>query len=134
MKWLSVLASFGLMVALTVSNSGCKKGDTTTSEKGKFTLKTPGDVSIAPGKSEKVTIKIERKKGFEDGTVKFKISGLPAGVKADPEDPEITGKNDAVDVTLSADKNAKEEGKEVTVTATAGDDKSEGRFKVTVKK
>jgi uncharacterized membrane protein len=133
MKWVSVLASFGLMVALTLSSSGCKK-DTQTSEKGKFSVTAPSDTNIAPGKDTKVTIKIDRKKGFEKGTVKFKFSDFPTGVTADPKEPEITEDKNAVDVTLTADAKAKEEAKEVTITATANGDKAEARFKVNVKK
>jgi uncharacterized membrane protein len=134
MKWFSAIASFGVMAALTVSSSGCKKADQQTSPGNKFSVKAPGDINISPGKTEKVTIKIDRKKGFEDGTVKFKLTGFPTGVTADPADPEITGKNDAVDVKLTASKEAKEEAKEVTITGDAGGDKAEARFKVNVKK
>ena len=134
MKWLSAIASFGVMVALTVSSSGCKKADQQTSGGNKFTLTAPKETTIAPGKTEKVTVKIARQKGFEEGDVKVDLSDLPAGVTADPAEAKITGKNDTVDITLKAAADAKEESKEAKATAAAGSDKAEVRFKVSVSK
>jgi uncharacterized membrane protein len=134
MKWLSVLASFGLMIALTVSSSGCKKADQQTSKANKFTVEAPKDVNLAPGKTKTVTVKISRKTGFEDGTVKLSIEGLPKGVTCEPASPAITGKNNEIDITLSAANDAPETAKEATIAATANGDKGEVRFKVNVKK
>jgi uncharacterized membrane protein len=135
MKWLSAIASFSLMVMLTVSSSGCKKGEQKSVEgpKGeKLTLTAPPDTDIKVGNTAKVTVKIAREK-FTD-PVDIEITDLPAGVTADPAKTTIGKDNTSADITLKAANDAKADSKEAKVKASGGSLSQEANFKVTVKK
>ena len=51
MRWLSCVASFGLIIALTTTGTGCKKsgGNNSTGQTGWGTLKRPNEVKIKKG-------------------------------------------------------------------------------------
>jgi hypothetical protein len=136
MKWLSAIASFGLMVVLTVSSSGCKKGETTTKEgEGgkKLTVTAPGATSIKQGDSQTVTVKIAREKFTEPVEIKF--SNLPDKISVVEKDLTIAKDKDEGKFTLKADATAEVvDGKEATVTATGGGITTDAKFKVSVTK
>ena len=136
MKWLSAIASFSVMVMLTVSSSGCKKGETKTGEgpEGKkLTLTTPSPTSIKQGESETVTVKIAREK-FTD-PVEIKFSNLPDKVSVVEKDLTIAKDKDEGKFTLKAEGEAPVvDGKEATVTATGGGATTDAKFKVSVTK
>jgi hypothetical protein len=134
MKWLSAIASFSVMVMLTVSSSGCKKGEQKTAEgEGgkKLTVQAPADTEIEGGKDIKVTVKITREK-FTD-PVDIEISDLPAGVTADPAKKTIGKDDSSADITLKVDEKAKADTKLAKVKASGGGLSQDVTFKVTVK-
>src|SRR5262249_3644417 len=134
MKWLWVFASFCLMATLTVSSSGCKKGETKTGEgEGgkKLTVTAPNATSIKQGDSQSVTVKISREK-FTD-PVDIKFSNLPDKVSVVESDLKIPKDKDEGKFTLKAEEGAPVvDGKEVTVTASGGGINQDAKFKVSV--
>jgi hypothetical protein len=135
MRWLSFVASFALIVAVSTMGVGCKKAannnTTTTGGDGKYTLTKPDDVTIKQGEKKDVTVKVERKGDFKD-EVKLTISDLPDGVKA--EKSEVTVAKDAKEATftLKADDAAKEGDGTPKIKGSPGD--ATISFKVSVKK
>ncbi len=139
MKWVSVLASFALMAALTVGTSGCKKGDKQTgsdaSGTAKYTLNGPGDVTIAHGDSKEIKVTIDRKEGFKTGDVMVTITELPKGVEADAKSKTIEKDGTTAKFTLTTAK-APEEGEKGVgkIEAEGGGAKTNATFNITVEK
>ena len=134
MKWLSAIASFAVMVMLTVSSSGCKKGEQKSAEgEGgkKLTVTAPPETDVKAGDTAKVTVKIAREK-FDD-PVDIEITDLPAGVTADPAKTKIEKGKTSADITLKADKEAKAASKVAKVKASGGGLSQDVTFQVTVK-
>ncbi len=139
MKWLSTIASFGLMVMLTVGSSGCKKGDKQTASTSggteKFTLNGPGDVTIKHGDTKEIKVTIDRKEGFKTGDVTVKLTDLPKGVEADTTEKKIEKDHTSCTFNLTTAKVA-EDGVVGTakIEAEGGGAKANASFKVTVEK
>src|SRR5438445_11519231 len=137
MKWLSAIASFGLMVVLTVSSSGCKKGEKETGSVGgseKYEIQGPADTSINPGKTAEITVKITRKGDFKDD-VKVSIADLPDKVTATPKETTVGKDNSSATIKLEAanDVTAVKD-HVVTINSSGGGASPKVTFKLTVNK
>ena len=137
MKWLSAIASFGLMVMLTVSSSGCKKGESGTAAAGgeeKYTVTGPKDTNITVGKKNTIDVKVDRKKGF-DGPVDVEVTGLPDKVTATPAKTTISKDSTSTTITLEAANEAKaSDDNVVKVKTSGGGANKEVSFKLSIKK
>jgi hypothetical protein len=137
MKWLSAIASFGLALTLTVSSSGCKKGEKGEAKAGgetKYTVEGPAPTSIDPGKSTEVTVKISRKGDFKD-EVKVSLADLPEKVTATPKEPTIGKDNTSATIKLEAANDAPAvKDHAINITTSGGGATEKISFKLTVNK
>lgn len=131
MKWLSLIVAMGLIVGL----SGCKGEQQTSQGPGgkKLTMTAPADTTIKPGGKTDVTVSIKRT-AF-DGPVDVSISDLPKGVNVDKDKKTIAKGESSATFSLTADGDAKEDEKQVTLLGKAAEvNDNKEHFKVKIKK
>src|SRR5262245_15535604 len=113
MRWLSFVASFGLIVALSVGSVGCKKGGNNTTS-GTGTEGTAGwgglgdvtlkDGSVKQGKETTLSVKLNRKSGKKD-KVTVKVN-TPDKITAKPASKDLENDEVSQDFTISVAENA----------------------------
>jgi uncharacterized membrane protein len=125
MRWLSFVASFALIVAVSSMAVGCKKaannntgGTTTPATWG--TLGQPDEVKIKKGKTATLKVTIERKGDKKDDDVTLKVT-VPEKWKAEPTEKVLAKDKTSQEFTITAPDDAKSG--EATVAATPGDQK-----------
>jgi hypothetical protein len=126
------------MVLLTVSSSGCKKGEqgTATAPGGeeKYTVTAPPDEKLNLDEKKSVEVKIDRKKGFDD-EVKVEVTGLPEKVKAEPDKGTIGKDKTSFKFELVVAKDAAAvDNHAVTIKSSGGGASKDVNFKLTINK
>ena len=130
-KWFTLAVAVAV-VGFTGCSSNSEKKTEVSTEKGKFDLMAPGDVTVTQGKDEKFKVSINRK-GYEDA-VDLDFSDLPKGTSVEG-DKKIDKGSDSVELKLHADKDAKEvENSVVSIKGSGGKASGTVKFKVTIKK
>jgi hypothetical protein len=131
MRLLSFVASFGLIVALSVGSVGCKKSGTNNAGSGSpaawGTLSEPSEVKIKKGKTATLKVSIDRKGDKKDDEVTIKVTP-PAKITVSPTDKKLGKADTSAEFTLTAEEGATTG--EATVAATPGDQTK--KVKVTV--
>jgi hypothetical protein len=83
---------------------------------------TTDPLTLTPGKSVEIALKVERKNGFK-GKIPLAVLGLPDGVTADT--PEIAENKTEAKITLKAEEKAAPGEREIVVTArSAGEEQA----------
>lgn len=130
-KWFTAVVAVAV-IAFTGCSGDSNKDKSKANVPGKGVLKGPGDTTIKQDGTEAITVTIKRPEG-NDEDVKFTISGLPEGVKAEGSSPFTIPKGETkTKVTLKADKDAKPiTNQEVEIKPEGGHEKA--MFKLSVK-
>jgi hypothetical protein len=115
----AILSFLLLPVLMLLTLAGCGSGSTTSPTSADYTLSaTPATVSLAPGGSATMSV-LASAAGSFTGTVSVAVSGLPAGVTANPSALTLTPGTTQT-ITLKAASTTVAGSATVTLTGTAG--------------